>query len=381
MKMQETKLVDPRLLDPAQTGLEAQEFEARLRSKVVGQDEAIRQVVRVYQTFSLGMSIPGRPVGCFLFLGPTGTGKTRLVEVAAESAAGDARSLIKIDCGEFQHSHEIAKLTGSPPGYLGHRDTHPLLSQEALDRFRTQDLKLSFVLFDEIEKASDALWNLLLGILDKATLHLGDNRRVDFSNTMIFMTGNIGAAEMSKELTHRFGFASTESTPGRARGIAVEAARRRFPPDFFNRIDKLVVFQTLGEKELRDVLDLELKTLNRRFANHTRFLLTLTEAVKGYLLREGTDVRYGARHLKRALERSLVDPLCNLMATGQVRSCDEIRVDLDKEGQQMMFYRDKENVELPDIPAIMSDAATEADSRGRVTKPVPTSPPIAAWCF
>jgi ATP-dependent Clp protease ATP-binding subunit ClpA len=380
MKMQETKLVDPHLLDPAQTGLEAQEFEARLRSKVVGQDDAIRQVVRVYQTFSLGMSIPGRPVGCFLFLGPTGTGKTRLVEAAAESAAGDARSLIKIDCGEFQHSHEIAKLTGSPPGYLGHRDTHPLLSQEALDRFHTQDLRLSFVLFDEIEKASDALWNLLLGILDKATLHLGDNRRVDFSNTMIFMTGNIGAAEMSKELTHRFGFAPTEFSPSRTRGIAVEAARRRFPPDFFNRIDKLVVFQTLGEKELLDVLDLEVKTLSRRFANHTRFLLTLTEAVKGYLLREGTDVRYGARHLKRVVERSLVDPLCNLMATGQVRSCDEIRVDLDKEGQQMMFYRDKENVELPDIPAITSDAATEAAPSGPITEPVSTTPPIAAWC-
>jgi ATP-dependent Clp protease ATP-binding subunit ClpB len=382
MKMQETKLVDPQLLDPAQTGLETQEFEVRLRSKVVGQDDAIRQVVRVYQTFSLGMSIPGRPVGCFLFLGPTGTGKTRLVEAAAESAAGDARSLIKIDCGEFQHSHEIAKLTGSPPGYLGHRDTHPLLSQEALNRFHTQDLRLSFVLFDEIEKASDALWNLLLGILDKATLTLGDNRRVDFSNTMIFMTGNIGAAEMSKELTHRFGFAPTEFSPSRTRGIAVEAARSRFPPDFFNRIDKLVVFQTLGEKELRDVLDLEVKTLNRRFANHTRFLLTLTEAVKGYLLREGTDVRYGARHLKRVLERSLVDPLCNLMATGQVRSCDEIRVDLDKEGQQMMFYRDKENVELPDNPAITSDAATEAAPSGPITEPISTTPPIAAWhCF
>src|SRR5258708_33580183 len=201
MNMQETTLVDPQLLDHAQTGLETQEFEARLRSKVVRQDYTIRQVVRVYQTFSLGMSIPGRPVGCFLFLGPTGTGKTRLVEVAAESAAGDARSLIKIDCGEFQHNHEIAKLTGSPPGYLGHRDTHPLLSQEAVNRFHTQDLRLSFVLFDE--KASDALCNLLLGILDKATLTLGDNRRVDFSNTMIFMTGNIGAAEMLKELTHR----------------------------------------------------------------------------------------------------------------------------------------------------------------------------------
>jgi ATP-dependent Clp protease ATP-binding subunit ClpA len=382
MKMQETKLVDPHLLDPVQTGLEAQEFEARLRSKVVGQDDAIRQVVRVYQTFSLGMSIPGRPVGCFLFVGPTGTGKTRLVEAAAESAAGDARSLIKIDCGEFQHSHEIAKLIGSPPGYLGHRDTHPLLSQEALNRFHTQDLRLSFVLFDEIEKASDALWNLLLGILDKATLTLGDNRRVDFSNTMIFMTGNVGAAEMSKELTQRFGFAPPEFSPSRTRGIAVEAVRHRFPPDFFNRIDKLAVFQTLGETELRDILDIELKTLNRRFANHTKFLLTLTEAVKDYLLREGADVRYGARHLKRVLERSLVDPLCNLMGTGQVRSCDEIRVDMDKEGQQMMFYRDKENVELPDIPAIACNPATEATPSGPISEPVSKTPPLAAWgCF
>jgi len=382
MKMQETKPADPQLLDPALTGLQAQEFEARLRSKVVGQDDAIRQVVRVYQTFSLGISIPGRPVGCFLFLGPTGTGKTWLVEATAESAAGDARSLIKIDCGEFQHSHEIAKLTGSPPGYLGHRDTHPLLSQESLDRFHTQDLRLSFVLFDEIEKASDALWNLLLGILDKATLTLGDNRRVDFSNTMIFMTGDVGAAEMSKELTPRYGFAPTEFSPSRTRGIAVEAARRRFPPDFFNRIDKLVVFQTLGEKELRDILDLDVKTLNRRFASHTRFLLTLTEAVKGYLLREGTDVRYGARHLKRVLERSLVDPVCNLMATGQVHSYDEIRADLDKEGQQILFYRDKENVELPDIPAITSDAAAQAAPSGPNTEPVSKTPPLAAWgCF
>src|SRR5260370_17655130 len=213
MKTKDTKPVDPQLLDTAQTELETQEFEARLRSKVVGQDDAIRQVVRVYQTFSLGMSIPGRPVGCFLFLGPTGTGKTRLVEAAAESAAGDARSLIKIDCGEFQHSHENAKLTGPPAGYLGHRDTHPLLSQEALNRFHTQDLRLSFVLFDEIEKASDALWNLLLGILDKATLTLGDNRRVDFSNTMIFITVTIAAAERSKELTHSFGFSPPQFPP------------------------------------------------------------------------------------------------------------------------------------------------------------------------
>src|SRR5229473_3882336 len=272
MKMQETKLVDPHLLDPAQTGLEAQEFEARLRSKVVGQDDAIRQVVRVYQTFSLGMSIPGRPVGCFLFLGPTGTGKTRLVEAAAESAAGDARSLIKIDCGEFQHSHEIAKLTGSPPGYLGHRDTHPLLSQEALNRFHTQDLKLSFVLFDEIEKASDALWNLLLGILDKATLTLGDNRRVDFSAAMVFLTSNLGAAEMSSVVSPRLGFlpSSFDGSGGdgtlstRISRTGIEAARRKFTPEFINRLDNIVVFKSLGREELRRIVDIELEMVQRR---------------------------------------------------------------------------------------------------------------------
>jgi len=226
-----------------------------------------------------------------------------LAEAAAESAAGNARALIKIDCGEFQHSHEIAKLTGSPPGYLGHRDTNPLLSQEALNRFQTKTLDLSFVLFDEIEKASDALWNLLLGILDKATMTLGDNRRVDFSRTMIFLTGNVGAAEMSNALTHRFGFAPAGFSPSGGRGIAAEAARRRFPPEFLNRIDKILEFQTLGKAELQKILALELKMLNRRLASHTRFLLTLTEAAEGHLLREGYDVRYGARHLKRIMER------------------------------------------------------------------------------
>jgi len=161
-------LINPQLLDPKQIGYEAHQLETSLRSKVIGQDEAIRQVADIYQAFSLGMSSVARPVGTFLFLGRTGTGKTRLVEATAETLAGDVRAVVKIDCGEFQHSHEIAKLVGSPPGYLGHRDTHPALSQEVLDRFHTESAKLSFVLFDEIEKASDALWNLLLGILDKA---------------------------------------------------------------------------------------------------------------------------------------------------------------------------------------------------------------------
>src|ERR671919_225819 len=193
-------------LDPSKTGREAEALEQSLRRSIVGQDEAIQQIVNIFQMHLTGMSAPGRPIGNFLFLGPTGSGKTRIVEATAESLVKNPRAVIKIDCAEFQHSHEIAKLIGSPPGYLGHRETHPLLSQEVLNQYHTEKMKLSFVLFDEIEKASDALWNLLLGILDKATLTLGDNRKVDFSRALIFMTSNLGASEMSSLLAPRLGF-------------------------------------------------------------------------------------------------------------------------------------------------------------------------------
>src|SRR5256885_105446 len=194
------------LLDPTKTGRQAEDLETQLRHLVVGQEEAIHEIVRTYQTHVAGLSPAGRPIGNFLFLGPTGSGKTRIVEAAAESLVKSPRSVIKIDCAEFQHSHEIAKLIGSPPGYLGHRETHPLLSQEVLSQYHTETCKLSFVLFDEIEKASDALWNLLLGILDKGTLTLGDNRKVDFSRALIFMTSNLGAAEMASLMTPKLGF-------------------------------------------------------------------------------------------------------------------------------------------------------------------------------
>src|SRR5580698_6445297 len=211
-----------RKLDPSQTGIEAEKLHGDLRKLVVGQEEAVNQIVNIYQTFRSGMTSPGRPIGNFLFLGPTGTGKTRLVEAAAESLVGDGRSVLKIDCAEFQHSHEIAKLIGSPPGYLGHRETHPLLSQEVLNQYHTDKVKISFVLFDEIEKASDALWNLLLGILDKATLTLGDNRRVDFSRALIFMTSNLGAGEMGSILRPHLGFATSEIERRTACGVSDE---------------------------------------------------------------------------------------------------------------------------------------------------------------
>src|SRR5580700_55787 len=235
-------------LDPSQTGNEAEKLQRDLRRLVVGQRDAVDQIVNIYQTFLAGMTSPGRPIGNFLFLGPTGTGKTRLVEAAAESLIGDVRSVLKIDCAEFQHSHEIAKLIGSPPGYLGHRETHPLLRQEALNQYHTDKVKISFVLFDEIEKASDALWNLLLGVLDKATLTLGDNRKVDFSAAIVFLTSNLGATEMSSLLSPRLGFHVPSPEDGgcdarlsaRITDAGIVAARRKFTPEFVNRLDKII---------------------------------------------------------------------------------------------------------------------------------------------
>src|SRR5205809_926640 len=346
-------------LDPTQTGFDAEKLESDLRKRIVGQDEAVRQIINVYQTHLAGMSCPGRPIGNFLFMGPTGSGKTRLVEAVAESLMGDARAVIKIDCAEFQHSHEIAKLIGSPPGYLGHRETHPLLSQEVLNQYHTDKMKLSFVLFDEIEKASDSLWNLLLGVLDKATLTLGDNRRVDFSRAMIFMTSNLGATEMGSILRPNMGFAASETQRLRDSGevdedlknkigkVGVEAARRKFTPEFMNRIDRTVVFHPLGQAELRKILDLELSILQQRVFNSPNaapFGFSLNETAKDFVLREGTDVKYGARHLKRAIERSLVHPISNLIATAQVRNGDLLKIDFDPGLNRMIFLKEAEDV-------------------------------------
>jgi ATP-dependent Clp protease ATP-binding subunit ClpA len=344
------------LLDPNRTGRQAKDLENQLRNLVVGQDEAIHQIVNAYQTHLAGLSPAGRPIGNFLFLGPTGSGKTRIVEATAETLLNNSRSVIKIDCAEFQHSHEIAKLIGSPPGYLGHRETHPLLSQEALNQHHTEHVKLSFVLFDEIEKASDALWNLLLGILDKATLTLGDNRRVDFSAAMVFLTSNLGAAEMSSLVSPRLGFhvASSEEPrcnaqlSARISGAGIEAARRKFTPEFINRLDKIVVFRSLGKEELRRIVDIELEMVRQRIqtaAAGKPFLVNVTDSAREFLLMEGTDFKYGARQLKRAIERLLVQPLSNLMASGQIRRGDCICVSHEVGSAGLVFGRESEAVQ------------------------------------
>jgi len=346
-------------LDPTRTGREAESLETNLHKLIVGQDDAIEQIVNIYQMNLTGMSAPGRPVGNFLFLGPTGSGKTRIVEATAECLVKNPRAVIKIDCGEFQHSHEIAKLIGSPPGYLGHRETHPLLSQEVLNQYHTDVIKLSFVLFDEIEKASDALWNLLLGILDKATLTLGDNRKVDFSRALIFMTSNLGATEMSALMNPRLGFGAAERARQNAAGniddklanklrtSGVEAARRKFTPEFINRLDKIVTFKPLGCDELKRILDIELNLVQQRVFNtnsERAFIFKVTESGKNYLLEEGTDLKYGARHLKRAIERLVVQPMSNLIATEQVRGGDWIKVDFDSERRCIVFTKEAEGL-------------------------------------
>jgi len=346
-------------LNPNLHSTESRALDEGLRQRIVGQDEAIQAVVELYQVFLAGMNSPGRPLGNVLFLGPTGTGKTRVVEAAAEVLFSNARALIKVDCAEFQHSHEIAKLIGSPPGYVGHRETQPLITQETLDRHHTETTKMSFLLFDEIEKASDALWQLLLGILDKATLTLGDNRRVDLSSVMIFLTSNLGGREISELMTGRLGFAPPETQAAHSRmnekveQTASEAAKRRFAPEFMNRIDKLVVFHPFGADELQQILDIELRMVQERVlaAAQVRFFFKLTHQAREFLLQEGISSIYGARHLKRTIERHVVYPLARLVASDQVEAGDTISIDWEGAGHELQFARQTEG-QLPGLGAL-----------------------------
>jgi ATP-dependent Clp protease ATP-binding subunit ClpA len=354
-------------LDPTMNSPEVRDFEEALGKRVVGQERAVRRLARVYQVFQAGLTAPGRPVVNLLFLGPTGSGKTRLVEAVAEVLYGEPRAVVKVDCAEFQHSHEIAKLIGSPPGYLGHRETQPLITQEVLEEHWTEKSKLALVLFDEIEKASDALWQLLLGILDKATLTLGDNRRVDFSRAMIFLTSNLGSHELTALMEGGLGFTggvrpTDEDLDNRIYRTAMEAARRKFTPEFMNRIDKVIVFRPLQRSHLEQILEIELTRVQQRIiaSSGEQFVFKCTLSARDFLLREGTDAKYGARHLKRAIERHLVFPLSNLIATHQIGLGDLVTVDFDGEVAKLVFYKEHQGalvgsaeVTRPEAPSMV----------------------------
>ena len=360
------------LLNPDIKSPRAKEFEDQLSGFIVGQERAVRRMSGIFQIYLAGMNNPARPLGTMLFLGPTGSGKTRVVEAAAEVLFGDPHSVVKIDCAEFQHSHEIAKLIGSPPGYLGHRETSPMLTQENLDKAHTDETKLTFVLFDEIEKASDALWQLLLGILDKATLTLGDNRRVDFSNAVVIMTSNLGAREMSDMISGGIGFAPGKSSKNsedneidtKIYRTALEAAKRKFSPEFMNRIDKVVVFRSLKERHLRQILEIELSAVQDRITESagTKFAFECDDDAKDFLLEEGIDLKYGARHLKRAIERFLVYPLSNLVATEQVETGDVVTVGYDEEKDGLTFSKEAGKMIVSDAEENLLETEPEKKS-------------------
>ncbi len=290
-----------------------------MEGRVIGQPEAVSEIVDAYRLFRVGLSNPRRPAGTFIFLGPTGTGKTRTVEALAETLHGDSGKVLRVDCGEFQLEHEVSRLIGAPPGYLGHRETKPVFTQKSVDENSSLHSPLSIVLFDEIEKAAHSLLRLLLGILDRGILTLGDGSTVKFHKSLIFMTSNLGAKEMYSKIAPEFGFGSAIPSVGGA-GDGTGAARRHFPPEFFNRVDKLITFQPLREKELLQVLDLELIALQDRIAEglgKKDFRIFLTPSARKALIAEGTDLRYGARQLKRTLERRIMYPIAD-MAEGNL---------------------------------------------------------------
>src|SRR5437764_7371761 len=226
----------------------AEDLASQLTQRVVGQPAVSDIVIPYIQMFQAGLAPEGRPVGVFLLLGPTGTGKTKTVEALAEVIHGSEKNLLKVDCGEFQMEHEVAKLIGAPPGYLGHRETQPVLTQQKLNAVTSDRSSLSLILFDEIEKAAPSMTRLLLGVLDKGLLRLGDNSVVNFEKSLVFLTSNLGAREMMRELNPEFGFQSAQASThsditSKLQNIALVAVRKRFSPEFVNRIDCIITYQ------------------------------------------------------------------------------------------------------------------------------------------
>ena len=326
-----------RKLDPKQKNPLTKLLMQQFSNKVVGQEDATRVLIEMIENHRAGFCDKTRPIGNALFLGPTGTGKTHVVETFAESLFGNKKACIRIDCAEFQHGHEIAKLVGSPPGYLGHRETHPMLTQEALNQYHTEAVKVSVILFDEIEKASDTLWSLLLGVLDKASLTLGDNRVVDFSKCMIVMTSNLGAREMARQ-DIGFGTSDVEHAQEVMKLKAMSAVRSKFTPEFINRLQHIVMFQSLTEEQIEKILDMELNSLTARLeAVSLKFSIVVSPKAKQKLLAEGYDKTYGARHLKRSIEKYIERPLAKLINTQQVLVGDKVVVDYT-DGEEFEFY-------------------------------------------
>jgi ATP-dependent Clp protease ATP-binding subunit ClpA len=323
-----------------------EDLAALLSQKVVGQPAVSDVIIPYIQMFQAGLAPEGRPIGVFLLLGPTGTGKTKTVEALAEVLHGSEKNLLKVDCGEFQMEHEVAKLIGAPPGYLGHRETQPILTQQKLASVTSEKCPVSIVLFDEIEKAAPSMTRLLLGVLDKATLRLGDNTAVNFEKSMVFLTSNLGAREMLKEITPDFGFQAgvakeRQDLTGKLQAIGLAAVRKKFSPEFVNRIDAVITYQPLDAESLAAILEHQIRQLQNHVNNRLGqrcFTIEVPKESREFLLKAGTSAQYGARELNRTIHRQLTQPLATMVATGQIAAGGRIRVDLSEDKGSLVIH-------------------------------------------
>ena len=328
-----------------------------LSQKVVGQPAATRVIVPYIQMFQAGLAPEGRPVGVFLLLGPTGTGKTKTIEALADVLHGSEKNVLKVDCGEFQMEHEVAKLIGAPPGYLGHRETQPMLTQQRLNAVTSEKCNLSLVLFDEIEKAAPSMTRLLLGVLDKGLLRLGDNSTVNFEKSLVFLTSNLGAREMMREINPEFGFQSVRPAEradltSKLQGIGLGAVRKRFSPEFVNRIDCIITYQPLTAESLSTILDQHIVDLqnhvNTRLGNRS-FTLDVPFESRQFLLKKGTSAEFGARELNRTIHRFLTQPLATMVATNQINPGGLVRTEVGDDGK--LNIRAQEGDDVNPVPA------------------------------
>ena len=326
-----------------------------LSERIIGQPKSLEAIIPYVQMYQSGLNPEGRPAGVFLLLGPTGTGKTRTVEALADVIHGSARNVLRIDCGEYQMEHEVAKLIGAPPGYLGHRETQPVLTQMKLNQVMSDRANLAIVLFDEVEKAAPSLQRILLGILDKGTLSLGDNTKVSFERTLIFMTSNLGARELERELRPTLGLAAAAGTAvnpadvySRLEELSLAAAKRFFAPEFMNRLDGVLTYRPLSPDHVEKILEIEIEAIGEHFRRRLGdrlFYIHLPKSTRKFLIEKGFSPQYGARELKRTLHRHLVQPLAAMLCDGQIDPAAIVTARVSRAGTELIFTVDEDQLE------------------------------------
>jgi len=321
---------------------------------VVGQRNALQQIVPFIQTYFAGLGPANRPAANILLCGNTGLGKTLTVEAIAEVLHGNPKTMLRVDCGEYQADHEVARLVGAPPGYLGHRETHPVFTKQRLDSLKSENCKLSLILFDEIEKASKALTQMLLGVLDKGVLRLGDSTTVEFQDTMIFLSSNLGARQINDAMQTGMGFGDNTSGPkgisdSQIKTVIERSVKKHFSVEFFNRMDELCYYYPFTPENLREIVGLELERLQRHYNDRLgvkTFMLGVGASMFDHILTTGTSAEYGARDLKRKISKYITQDIVSLLNDSAIEPGSVVLVDRVGEESRISVLTDY--TELPE---------------------------------